>query len=273
MVYGQMSGPFNASALITSVSNTNEWNEGATGYPSGQNYYYFGVQLNGATTGNKRAPLEIAADQLQFLTGPLSDAQAGMFSENGNLILGSTLDNGTGKLQVTGNITATGTIQFSGLTSDSSQTRVLVSDASGNLFYRTASSLATNDLLRSSLAVNGTITAKQLKLRPTDWPDYVFDSAYRLPSLPAIENYIRRQHHLPGIPSAEEVRNNGADVGDNQAALLKKIEELTLYNIDANKRIDEQQVELKEQAEELRSLYREMTELKKVLITKTPNQN
>ncbi len=199
-----------------------------------------------------------------------------------SVLVGSSTDNGGGNiLQVTGNMTATGAIgigtstpaaqlhttgsvRFAGLTSDSTQTRVLVSDASGNLFYRTASSLATNDLLRSSLAVNGTISAKQLILRPKDWPDYVFDSAYRLPSLPAIESYILKQHHLPGIPSAQEVGNNGTDVGDNQAALLKKVEELTLYIIEQNKKTEQQN-------KEIESLRQEMRELKELITRKTPN--
>ena len=268
IVYGATSGPFNASSLITTVSNTNEWTTGATGYPNGQNYYYFGTVLGTATTGNKRAPLYMGADQLKFSTGPGSDVFAGMFSENGNLLLGSATDNGTGKLQVTGNVTTTGAVQFAGLTSDSSQTNVVVSDPGGNLYLRSVASLAANDVIRSSLAVNGAITAKQLMLRPKDWPDYVFDSVYRLTPLPAIESYIRQQHHLPGILSAEEVEKNGADIGANQVAMLKKIEELTLYTIAQEKKLEEQNKKLDMQTKSIDTLEQQIVELRKLLLNK-----
>jgi hypothetical protein len=171
---------------------------------------------------------------------------------------------GIGTFLPSAQLHTTGTVCFAGLTSDNTQTRILVSDTNGNLFYRDASSLAVNDILRSSLAVNGTITAKQLRLRPTDWPDYVFDSAYKLPSLPAIENYIRQQHHLPGIPSAQEVRSNGTDVGDNQAVLLKKVEELTLYIIEQNKKVEQQN-------KEIESLRQEMKGMKALITNKGGN--
>ena len=127
----------------------------------------------------------------------------------------------------------------------------LLIDGDGYLHVGGGSGAAANtpDSIRSSLAVNGDITAKKLKLSQTGWPDYVFDSAYRRISLPDLEQYIKQHNHLPEIPSAAEVTKKGIDVGDNQAALLKKIEELTLYLI--------------EQGKELQTLKKEMAELKK----------
>ena len=192
----------------------------------------------------------------------------------GNTVLGSTTDYG-GKLQVTGNsyfngnmgvgtayptaqLHTTGSVRFAGLTSDSTQTNVIVSDANGNLYLRSASSLAANDIIRSSLAVNGPIKAKRLTLSPADWPDYVFDSSYRLPALPDVESYIHRQHHLPGIASAAEVQKEGTDVGDSQAALLKKVEELTLYIIDQDKKLEAQKAEIQALKTELEMLIKSM---------------
>ncbi len=60
-----------------------------------------------------------------------------------------------------------------------------------------------------------------------------------LPSLSEVESYITRHRHLPGIPSAKEVENNGVDLGEMNAKLLQKVEELTLYVIDLQKQIDE----------------------------------
>lgn len=95
------------------------------------------------------------------------------------------------------------------------------------------------------LAVNGNILAKKVKVTATGWPDYVFHPSYRLMPLDKLEQFIKANHHLPEVVSAAEVEKNGLDIGDNQAALLKKIEELTLYVIDLKKTLDEQQQKIK----------------------------
>jgi hypothetical protein len=91
------------------------------------------------------------------------------------------------------------------------------------------------------LAVNGDAIFTKVKVKSYgSWPDYVFNPDYSLPSLDEIEKFITANRHLPEIPSAKEIAANGLDLGDNQALLLKKIEELTLYIIDQNKKIEEQ---------------------------------
>jgi hypothetical protein len=91
-----------------------------------------------------------------------------------------------------------------------------------------------------ALAVNGTgiFTKVQVKATGNPWPDYVFHPSYSLRSLSSLETYIKENKHLPDVPSAEEVENNGVDVGATQAILLRKIEELTLYVIEQGKRIE-----------------------------------
>ena len=152
---------------------------------------------------------------------------------------------GIGTNAPTAQLHTTGTVRFAGLTQDNTQTNVLVSDANGNLYYRSASSLAADNLVRSSFAVNGTIKSKKIIISPDEWADYVFDSSYRLPQLGEVESYIHREHHLPGIPSAAAVMKDSLDVGAGQAALLKKIEELTLYTIDQDKKIQSLEDEVK----------------------------
>ena len=151
---------------------------------------------------------------------------------------GSIIDNGN-VLQVYGSSYFSDSVRIAGLTQDSTQTRVLVSDANGNLYYRSAASLALDNPVRSSLAVNGTIKSKKLLLSPDGWADYVFDSTYRLPQLEEVEDYIHKEHHLPGIPSAAAIQKDSLDVGAGQAALLKKVEELTLYTIEQKKEIED----------------------------------
>jgi hypothetical protein len=167
-----------------------------------------------------------------------------LFQVNGNSWFGGNV--GLGTSSPTAQFHTTGSVRFAGLTQDSILTHVLVSDANGNLYYRSASSLAATDFPHSSLAVNDTIKAKNLTLHPSRWADYVFDSSYRLPALSEIKTYIRHEHHLPGVLSAAEVEKSGIDVGENQAVLLKKVEELTLYVIRQDEEIKKMKIEIAE---------------------------
>jgi hypothetical protein len=88
------------------------------------------------------------------------------------------------------------------------------------------------------LTVNGKIRAKEIKVETGGvWADYVFEPTYKLMSLKETEAFIKKNKHLPNIPSAREVEENGVELGNNQALLLAKIEELTLHIIELEKRI------------------------------------
>ena len=98
---------------------------------------------------------------------------------------------------------------------------------------------------QSELAVNGQIRATEVKvLANIDVPDYVFESDYILPTLKEIKEYIDKNKHLPEIPSAAEIGKNGIDLGDMNMRLLKKIEELTLYQIEMLEQLENQQEEI-----------------------------
>ncbi len=87
------------------------------------------------------------------------------------------------------------------------------------------------------LSVNGTIRSKEVKVEASPWPDYVFEDDYNLRSLEEIEKFIQANNHLPEIPSAKEIEENGVKLGKMNALLLKKIEELTLHTIQQSKEI------------------------------------
>ena len=91
----------------------------------------------------------------------------------------------------------------------------------------------------SLLDVNGTIRSKEVKIEATGWSDFVFAEDYKLPSLSTVETHIKEHKHLPNIPSEAEVMENGISVGEMQAKLLQKIEELTLYVIELKKENEE----------------------------------
>lgn len=91
------------------------------------------------------------------------------------------------------------------------------------------------------LAVNGTIGAREIKVEATGWSDFVFEDNYKLEDLEEVESFIKDNKHLPDVPSEKEVLKNGIQLGEMDAKLLQKIEELTLYVIEQNKTIKEMQ--------------------------------
>src|SRR5262249_16810791 len=101
---------------------------------------------------------------------------------------------------------------------------------------------ATNMPGSYKLYVADGILAEKVKVAvktTTNWADFVFDENYKRMSLSELENFISNNKHLPELPCAEDVVANGADLGEIQSALLQKIEELTLYVIEQNKRIEQ----------------------------------
>jgi len=80
----------------------------------------------------------------------------------------------------------------------------------------------------------------------TDWPDYVFNSDYKMPLLSETEQFIKSYGHLPEVPNAVEVEKNGVLLGEMNKVLLKKIEELTLIIIEKDKQLSSQQEQINE---------------------------
>ncbi|WP_406845504.1 hypothetical protein [Flavobacterium soyae] len=88
------------------------------------------------------------------------------------------------------------------------------------------------------LAVEGSIGAREIKVQATGWSDFVFKKEYNLPTLEQVEKHINEKGHLENIPSEEEVLKNGINLGEMNAKLLQKIEELTLYSIEQQKELN-----------------------------------
>ena len=178
-------------------------------------------------------------------------------TNNGNVGIGVT--NPTKKLEVNGSIgwgggnaflnndqgasielrgTGTPYIDFSNdLTSDYKARLILnsnnVLEVDGNVGIGTAN---TNGY---KLAVGGNVVAEEVVVKlKENWPDYVFHKDYKKTNLDELENYIHENGHLPNIPDAKEVDKEGINVGEVQTKLLEKIEELTLYLIEQNKKIE-----------------------------------
>lgn len=105
--------------------------------------------------------------------------------------------------------------------------------AGGNVMIG-ASAPATGYLL----TVDGKVICEELKVQLSqDWPDYVFEEGYDMPSISELKAFVKTHKHLPGIPDAEEMKA-GVSVGDMQTKLMQKVEELSLYIIQLQDQID-----------------------------------
>ena len=100
--------------------------------------------------------------------------------------------------------------------------------------------------LSSDDNAQGHVFARRVKVTQSSIPDYVFEPEYNLMPLPELETYITENKHLPEVPSQAEVQENGLDLGEFNATLLLKVEELTLYVIEQNKQILKLQEEVNE---------------------------
>ena len=90
------------------------------------------------------------------------------------------------------------------------------------------------------LAVAGNVVAEAVKVElQGNWPDFVFEKEYDLLGLLETESFIKKHGHLPNVPSAEEIKQNGISLGEMDAKLLQKIEELTLHTIQQQKEIED----------------------------------
>ncbi len=118
----------------------------------------------------------------------------------------------------------------------------LVIHSTGNI------SIGTTDIATGyKLSINGNVACEEVLVQNLgSWPDYVFGKEYNLMNLNQLEESIHQNKHLPGIPSAAEVEENGFTLGEMQRVVLEKVEELTLYTIEQGKQINELQNRIKE---------------------------
>ncbi len=113
---------------------------------------------------------------------------------------------------------------------------IIIGDGTGQRIAIGSSTVANG----FTLSVSGKVITEEVQIQlKTAWPDYVFRKNYTLIPLTEVENFIHQHQHLPNIPSAGEIEKNGLVVGDMQKRMMEKIEELTLYIIQQDKRIRE----------------------------------
>jgi hypothetical protein len=205
--------------------------------------------------------------------GTTGDMPIALYTNNANRVfingagnVGIGLDNPYDKLAVNGTMSARGAamsvsppIGFGGgvvnivNTNGNSQTLTIDGGAMQSSFFGFAGTVykpfvinpyggpvgigTTNPDAFYKLSVNGKIRAKEIRVN-TGWADYVFAKNYRLKPLAEVERYIKKHQHLPGIAPAATLQKQGVDISAMQTKMMEKIEELTLYLIEANKKIE-----------------------------------
>lgn len=197
------------------------------------------LQTNGGSVGigtnNPASLVEVRKDQSAMTQIILNNAYTTGASTRFSMYRGSTeianlQVNGTNNNLLIANrtIDADANINFS------------LSDGIYNVTFRGNGNVGIGVTVPSEkLCVNGNIKSKKSIVTQVGWSDYVFSDDYHLRPLSEVARYIKENRHLPEIPSAKEVEEQGVDLGANQALLLKKIEELTLYIIKQQSEIDE----------------------------------
>jgi hypothetical protein len=163
----------------------------------------------GTNTPSQSLNVYRANSQTQFLIGNSNTASGGYTS----LAMGTSADtNGYSFIQST-------------KSSGSAFGDIVMNQNGGNVGIGTTSPT-------QKLTVNGTIYGKEVKVDlNVPGPDYVFEQDYKLPSLEEIKSYIDQHKHLPEVPSAKEMEQNGINVSEMNMILLKKVEELTLHAV------------------------------------------
>lgn len=219
-----VNGSINASSIL--INGAPFAGGGSQWITSGTSIYYNASGNVGIGTSSPTGKLNVYnSGPTQIIIGNPNTASGGFTS----LIAGTSADsNGYGYLQA---------IQSSG----TSLGGLILNKDGGNVGIGTISPDA-------KLAVKGQVHAQEVRvdLQGAAAPDYVFESSYKLLSLQEVKDYISANKHLPEVPSAKEIEKNGVQLGEMNLLLLKKVEELTLYILEQEKRIKALETGVKE---------------------------
>lgn len=244
-----VNGALTASEILVGQLNVNEllvnglqiesspWNL------NGNNVFYTGGNV-GIGTNSPNFELDVAgtlnATNILINGTPLENSSS-PWTLSGNNISYSAGNIGVGTSSPEYLLDVNGSFNASNIFIDGTEIGPSPWSISGNdLFYSNGNiGIGTVNTQGYMLAVGGSMVAESIKVElQGNWPDFVFKKEFSLVSLKEVEAYIQKNHHLPNVPSAKEVKTKGINLGEMDATLLRKIEELTLYSIKQQKEID-----------------------------------
>lgn len=178
-------------------------------------------------------------------------------SGEGNVFLGRRAgynETGSNKLYISNSSTSLPLI-FGDFTSNHLKFNATVGIGNVSLLTAFPTTASGVNVAKYRLFVTGGILTEEVRVTmATEWADYVFNKDYALRSLKDVEKYIAENGHLPNVPSAEQVKAEGVNLGDMARIQQEKIEELTLYAIQQDKQITEQNKTLEQQQKEIDEL-------------------
>ena len=263
---GNFLGTTNSQALVFKTNNTQAMvilANGHVGIGTVDPHYALQVVGNVVDSGTLFANhIEcangISVGQFKLVAGIVDS----IVSTSGSLQLSATMINADGDLTAAGILTAGGTdtaITINGHNSTITSGLYTVSFSNdtlattGKIIANTIAVNTHNVPAGYALAVDGSVIVTDLYVELySSWPDYVFDKDYKHRSLESLEEYINNNHHLPGLPSAQEVENKGSiSVQKVVTQDTKQIEELTLDLIELNKRVKALEEQNKQLLEEI----------------------
>ncbi|EOA59877.1 hypothetical protein NE451_14870 [Bacteroides nordii] len=204
-------------------------------------YTCFGAINGGRIRGSNEGYLIIEGnpngygDKTLYLNTYTSNANILMTSPGGRVGIG--ISKPAEKLHIGGAIRGNGTGGALKIKTEFGQVEVGAQNNTGIHFTTTLPKFIFNQ----NMDIKGVLRAAEIKVESIDkFADFVFEKDYQLPSLKETSEFIKANGHLPGIPSAIEVKENGMDLVEMQVKLLQKIEELTLHVIELQNVVEQQ---------------------------------
>ncbi|MEO9806132.1 MAG: hypothetical protein ABJF04_22925 [Reichenbachiella sp.] len=203
---------------------------------NGSLHFRMGSAFSTKMTINNSGNVGIGTTSPSKLLHVSSAAPSFLLERTGSVSWETRIDN-NGRFIIQDATNATEPLKIEALT----PTATIYTKSNGNVGIGTADP-------KSKLAVDGTIKATKVEVMAdvNSVPDYVFEEDYELRTLQETKAYIEANKHLPEIPSAAEIGKDGMDLGDMNLRLLKKIEELTLYQIQMMEEMSKMKKELEE---------------------------
>ncbi len=210
-------------------------------------HQYYGFGINGSTL---RYQVDVPTSNHIFYAGASASTSTELMRIQGNGNVGIGLSNPNASLAVDRGIGTDGTAAFYGTQwvshfnySTAENTYIRGGKNAAKVFINDLPGLGSVQIGPSTtpvgykMSVDGKVICTELEVLVTPWPDYVFKPNYRLKPLNEVEKFISENGHLPNIPKAEEIENKALAVGNMSKLQMEKIEELTLYLIEINKRL------------------------------------
>jgi len=213
------------------------------GIPTPQEKLHINGPIRGSASSTGALRVQTTGGYIDI--GPQNTYDAHFSTDKGSFVFNQTIYSGTGVF---------GTLNDKNLVfkTNSNSTRMTILQSNGNVGIGTTSP-------DYKLDVAGVIRCSEVLVQGIDQiADFVFHPDYSLPSLQQVDKFISSNGHLPGIPSEAEVKEKGLGLVEMQIKLLQKVEELTLYVIEQEKRALEQEKRVLEQERRIKELEAEL---------------